>query len=340
MLVTAAREDEDETTRRGAVLALAKMEPLAGVAALLEVVKTGKDSQTRTAAYDQIRYLGQAAVPALLEALDDPVPVHRSTVAELLDRRWTPGNDANAAAYWLAKGDLKRAVELGPVAIEPMIAILRSNSATRWFEYVSALASFPVQAEGPLIAALSEPGFLGRELVCMALGKIAHRRSVPPLIATLNDDNWHVRRAAIGALGAIGDQSAVPVLIDLLQDDSSTIRASAAGELASFLNPQAVEPLCRSLQDSSPAVRAAAARTLGRHGDTRAVEPLCTLLAQVAAGDEEESARVDVAEALGRLGDRQALPVLQTAAQTDPSGRVRRQAETAIDLLKKSKRRK
>ena len=38
---------------------------------------------------------------------------------------WQPGEDADGAAYWIAKGEWDRCVEIGSAAVEPLIAALR-----------------------------------------------------------------------------------------------------------------------------------------------------------------------------------------------------------------------
>jgi HEAT repeat protein len=73
---------------------------------------------------------------------------------------------------------------------------------------------------------------------------------VPALIQALGDSDSAVRRAAAEALGAIGDPQAVPPLIQALRDRSENVRAAAAEALGAIGDPQAVPALIKALGDS------------------------------------------------------------------------------------------
>jgi hypothetical protein len=90
-----------------------------------------------------------------------------------------------------------------------------------------------------------------------------------------------------------------------------------------------LEKLEKTLQsDPSFQVRVQAAAVLGKLGDREAVP----ILIQTMMEDKHEMVRATCAEALGRLGDPAAKPALK-AALSDPSTAVRAQAEQALKGL-------
>ncbi len=144
--------------------------------------------------------------------------------------------------------------------------------------------------------------FIRRE-AALALGKMQAQQAVDPLIALLNDHRtvWDAAQDAAWALGEIGDLQAVEPLIAVLNKPFVAGRAIEA--LAKLGDPRMVEPLIR-LFKAQPV--SSIATILGNFGDRRAVEPLIDALQ-----DRDPSVRFYVARALGKLGDKRALPALE-----------------------------
>ncbi len=136
--------------------------------------------------------------------------------------------------------------------------------------------------------------------VANALGKIADARAVDTLIALTRSPSNYVRGEAITALQVIGDARAVPAFMTVLVADENKIRRIQAAEgLAQFADPIAAEPLRTSLFDPQPRVRAAAANALGRLGDAAAV-PILKRMVEV---EEDRVARKAAADALSKIRD-------------------------------------
>lgn len=95
-------------------------------------------------------------------------------------------------------------------------------------------------------------------------------------------------------------------LTQALTVEPASLRIRAAGELARIGDPRAVRPLlARVLRESSPRARRAIARAAGRLAVPAAVHTLARAL-----DARDEVVRRRAAEALGHLGDVQAVPYL------------------------------
>jgi HEAT repeat protein len=176
-----------------------------------------------------------------------------------------------------------------------------------------------------------------------------------------------VRRAAAEALGKLGDPQAVPALIQALGDSDRDVRRAAAEALGKLGDPQAVPPLSVWAHAGKDAARDAL-QTLGHPmlDLPQAVAQVaaqgawgvliraltCTQVREVvvglgapavpplikALGDGDWDVCAAAAEALGAIGDPQAVPAL-IQAEVDCgrfwSENVRRAARQAIQQIEK-----
>lgn len=202
--------------RIGAVEAVAPLVPL-----LQDKVKAVREE---TAA--ALASIGEAAIPALLDALQHEEWLVRLHAVESLGKTKSPR------------------------AVEPLLSILFNDrdSAVRE-DAVRALGEIgDPQAVEFLFTAMREPGL--RTLAVEALGRIGDRRAVPVLVEVVAGtnppdalravagcgDQWSeeviTQGAAVRALGAIGDEAAIPSLIAALEPTFT--RADAAAALAKF----------------------------------------------------------------------------------------------------------
>ncbi len=193
-------------------------------------------------------------------------------------------------------------------------------------EIVRATAAFSViflpkdEAAQTLLPLLSDKSELVRREAAYALGKVGNSSAVNPLIQILQKDKIpEVRNASIIALGEIGDAGAVDVLTQILQkkpkDEDEFQRRSAArsiGQIAQFIQtgetgiitPQNFlpekfktieKPKYPNLLENFPVFRAA-------------VSALIQILQNP---KESQDAKREAAFALGAIGDKAAIPVLQ-----------------------------
>ncbi len=157
----------------------------------------------------------------------------------------------------------------------------------------------------PLTSALLSRDWVVRMHAVRAVGRLADPRSVETLALLLRDTVPAVRDEAVAVLASIGEPAAPP-LVDALEHDDWRIRLRAAEALCVLRTPAAVRPLVRLVQhDPDTAVRQEAARALGDigNGGGGAVDALLDVVG-------EPRLRVRAIEALGKIGDRRALPVL------------------------------
>ena len=169
-------------------------------------------------------------------------------------------------------------------------------------------------------------------------------------------------RAAMRDLGDI-------VLVDVIEGLAAWKAMEALGKIA---HPSAVGPLISALEETDPYMQARAALALGNIRDPRAVQPLIQVLqfsererreganafgpsvhdddlldhfigdkamvvrmyrAAPDASDRTAKARAAAAEALGRIGHREAVPSLQASLTNDHSDLVRKAATDALHKL-------
>ena len=173
--------------------------------------------------------LGSVAVEPFFAALRDSDEDVRKAAAQGLAGIGLSPDPRALALHAVILGEWERAIALGSVAVEP------------------------------LVAALKDGHYPQRAAAARALGEIGDARAVEPLVAALKDSSWHVRKAAAQALGEIGDARAVKPLVPLLKDSSSYVQEAAAQALVRIGPDAAVKLLVAALKDFRSSVRREAA---------------------------------------------------------------------------------
>lgn len=159
---------------------------------------------------------------------------------------------------------------------------------------------------------------LYRRTAARALAAIAPAAVVPEIAARLAaEPDRGVRQSLVRGLGRLGDDHALPILIKTLQDRDLQVCQEAALALSRFNSPAAFEALLAALTRKETRedwqIRRFAAQALGKLGDRRAVPALIAILR-----DESDLVPPAAAEALGELGDQQAVTALKTVRHTTP----------------------
>jgi HEAT repeat protein len=314
---------KDLKVRQLAAEALEKI----GAPAVGPLVAALKDTKVSQIA---IRILGQVgdnrAVEPLIAVLEDDQVHMRNAATEALDKiGWQPDQSEAGAVYWIAKGQWGKCVELGELAVGPLVAALRDKSKNVRQAASGALEKIGPPAVEPLITALQDKGWSVRQAAAETLGQIGDSRAVEPLIATLNDKSTKVRETIAKALEKLGSP-AMESLTAALQDKDSGVRMAVAGALGQIGDAHAVESLVAALQDKDSGVRRAAAEALGQIGDARVVEPLI-----VALQDENPHVRGAVAKTLGQIGDAHMVePLIASLHQGDLDA-----CDSIVEVLRK-----
>lgn len=133
----------------------------------------------------------------------------------------------------------------------------------------------------------------------------------------LRDGQAVVRFAALVTAGRLGMDDAIPGARRQFKDPSASVRAAALFLLRRCGRPADLTPLTMMLTGQDPSERANAAMLLGLLGDRSAV-PMLRELARsrmpLVNAAREELVRIQIAEALVRLGDEEALAALRSGA--------------------------
>lgn len=249
------------------------------------------------------------AIEPLIIALHDKNWSMCKAAAENLDRlNWQPCSEKDEAAYWIAKCDWDKCIEIGAPAVDPLIVTLKKGPWTLRKSVAKTLGDIGnTRAVEPLINAFQNQGNKVREAAARVLGQLGDKKAVKPLIAALgNDKEWDVREAAARALGQIGDQRAVQPLIGAL--NMIHLPRSYYGGI-------------------TIAIRRAAVYSLGQIGDARAVEPLISLL------DSRRIASAGAKDALVMIGEPAIEPLIETLKDKKTPRIVQRKAGEALEEL-------
>lgn len=182
-----------------------------------------------------------------------------------------------------------------------------------------------------------------RRRAAARLGEKKGRRALQPLTIALKDSEPSVRAVAAWALGQCGGPEAREPLAQALTDPNSEVRSKVATALgwlgwqpgsaeqrarlavaqqdwgtAATLGAPALEPLLGALTDPNISIRIEVAKALGRLGDGRAIDALWAIFQNPWNSSEAHAA----ATALGQIGGpatRRLVTALQTAEK--PSNR-------------------
>jgi HEAT repeat protein len=229
-LIAGLQEGGHDWERQAIVQALGKLRDPRAADALVGVI----EHEAREAPGHARGEVTRAAVEALLK-IGDPRTIEPLTTllhqgqfaaAEVIMGLLPPTDPLTQAWCAVASRDWKRAVDLGQVAIRPLIKGLETFGAS----------------------------FL-REASAKALGEIGQAESVEALIAALQDKDVGVRGAAAAALGKTGDARAVEPLVACLHDVDEYVRTPAARALGEIGDPRALNALAMASRDRVLMVR-------------------------------------------------------------------------------------
>ncbi|MFH1807593.1 MAG: HEAT repeat domain-containing protein [Pseudomonadota bacterium] len=203
--------------------------------------------------------------------------------------------------------------------IDPSFVGARSN------RFASAIARGRA-AVPELLAALKTDDALARLDAVEALGELRDHAALEPLRSLINDKDPDVRTATAVALVRIGDDQLFPEMVKALRSDNASVVVGAALVLGHLADRSAVPNLVEAFKTDDLRIGSAVAWALGRCGDPVALPWLTTAvrLNFVAA---------NACEALGRIGDAKATPVLLKALES-PNDDTRAYAARALGILK------
>ncbi|MCS6776541.1 MAG: MFS transporter [Chloroherpetonaceae bacterium] len=176
-------------------------------------------------------------------------------------------------------------------------------------------------AVSELTTALTDPAPAVREEAARALGEIGDPAAVEALTAALMDPAAGIVGPAADALARIGDRRAVPALITLLEAPEGTVSPldslAVIRALGALGGTEAAGTLTRLLeQTQDPEIAEALARALGEAGEPETAQALIRFLQ---FRQPPEGVRMAIVHALGQLGAAEAGPVLRQELQACPA---------------------
>ena len=264
--------------------------------------------------------------------------------AEMLNAQLADTNDVIGrihAIQQLEKRDDK-------VAVEKLRTVL--NSDPFWGVRVDAARALKgihsLDARAALLGATNQPDARVRLSVVECLAGF-FQSDTPALLARWmeTDPNPDVRAAAIRGLAAYPMEQVKETLLQQLDSTSyrQMLAAAAMAAIEEQGSPEYVEALLSALRrrerelttsDFSAGLRTLAGLAAGR--DNKNKEPIRQFLAGY-VNHPRKWVRVSAINALGELGDPQAIPILETFASTTKRDVLRDAAEAAIRAIRERK---
>jgi HEAT repeat protein len=255
-LISALSMEENYSIREAAAEALGEFKDQRAIEALISALRgIYLGAGWAWVAKNALEKIGPSVAKHLIFA-----PKHNDwrickAAAEILDKfSWKPANDEEAAWYWATKGEWKKCIDLGPVAVEPLnyalISALKSkdwNMRTAAVKMLDELNWKPTQQEDVVWYCIAKKDWEK----CVTLGAVA----VEPLISVLKEieteQNWvdvrDAHKGAAWALGKLRDPRAVESLISMLFSKHEEVGMTAAEALGEIGDPRAARPLVRRL---------------------------------------------------------------------------------------------
>jgi len=282
--------------------------------------------KTRVSTAHKLSKLGAFAILPLIEALSSPTNSTRAVAARSLgllnDKRAIlhllkalddDDNIVRAEAVTalgllgdksIVKSLISTLEDSDPFVRENAVIALGGLGDTSVIEPILKLINDKCQDEAVIISAFN------------TLCKFNDRKVTDTIIPFLNEEieqRFRIREYAAAALGQIGDKKVVPHLIRALNDKHYELGSSAARALSYIEDSSIVEKLIEALKSPlHPTVRTVIVMTLGDKGDRKAVG---SIIQQLDEAKTNNFMRYRAIEALGKLGDKKALPVLKEMAQ-------------------------
>jgi HEAT repeat protein len=309
-----------------------------GAKADLHELLKDQDSYTRMRAADALVWLHEGAkdVQALREFLKDQDPAVRGRAAEALVRLYQDARDVPVLRELLKDRDpdVRRGAAEALVRLNDREAVPALRELLKdWDRWVRLHAAEALawlgdkEAVPTLRELLDRDDILTHWRAVQALVRVYWAaKDVPALRGLLKDRDADVRWTAAQALVRVyWAAKDVPALREFLKERDPDVRSIAAEALVLLGDKEAVPVLRELLKDQDSRVRTPAAEALVRlYEAAKDVPALREFL--------KDGVRLRAAEALVRLNDKEAVPVLRELLK-DPDSSVRRPAAEALVRL-------
>jgi HEAT repeat protein len=311
-----------------------------------------RDTWVRSTAAAAISQAGSAAIPLLIEALSrDKDNQIRSEISLALAAM---GEDIiepliltlDNTHYGIREAAAEALGLVGALAVEPLLNALKHPEPTVRMAAAMALGYIGDQrAAEELINLLADSNSWVQSAAATALSTCGNQATVSFLLNAMDSPAPWVVQAAAGTLGSIWQhieptqtleetkKEVVNRLVKCLNNKDAAVRRTVVRSLGYLCNPDTVPLLVKLSTDKDLEIRKVAIQALGDIGDKRAVEPLVRCLVKgfnvyllefietiaeyfgITTIETGYEARLEAAEALGKLGDPGALWALENATR-------------------------
>jgi len=168
-----------------------------------------------------------------------------------------------------------------------------------------------------------------------------HKQEANPLSQDLRDEFWEKRflalkricsepgKSVFSKLTSKKQDAIIKIVVSLLEDSDYRVRSQAAVALGVLKREETRDFLITALADPHDWVRVQVADALGKVGDSRAAQ----IVAQHLHSEEDAHVRATLIQTLGNIGDEKMLPVLALYLE-DSDSRVRANCVEAVSRLK------
>lgn len=149
--------------------------------------------------------------------------------------------------------------------------------------------------------------------ILRALAEVNDSRMITYIENYLNDKNKKVRQQVVHSLGVLGDREVIPLLMQQLEDDPMHCQGCALSGLSYLVNKQDVTLLGKiypALDEGKMWIRRNAYRVMGHIASPDSL-PLLKQNFKM----EKPACKLAIVEAFGRIGDKEALPLLKAYLQ-------------------------
>lgn len=200
---------------------------------------------------------------------------------------------------------------VGEAMVDFLVRRVETQGAMEGVRLLPLFAELGVRTAPPLVKRLC-CAETGRPLKNLAAALVAVGEEVGPLLVPLLDDGrGHVVQAVAEIIGEVGYGGCVAQLKRCLGHADEGVRREALRSLIRIDGPESEEAIIDCLASSRDQVlRRLAAVSLGAIKGDRAVEALLVVTAQRDSFLRTLSLKRDALAALGRIGDRRAVPVI------------------------------
>lgn len=324
-------KDTDPEVRAAAVQALG-VTGKPEIFDLLVCALEDPEGQVRAAASFALAGLGNSVISSLLlPLLGDGKTATRAGVAVSLGLMKSPENISLLVPLLSdPEEDVRDAAALalgtmGTPALPSLAAALKDTRASTRLSAVSGLGIIGSPALGILLGACRDPDAAVRSRARMVVARLPDQADKPACGGENPVREAFIKPARNGSLVVENVPDVEPFILLLCHQDKA-IQVESALALAAF-GAHAARPLIHALGHDNPAIQAGAAEALVAIG-----EPSLKLLLEALDEPVTVEKQVWILNALGKLGDRRAIPRI-TEMLDNASPKVRAAAAEASGLL-------